>query len=84
MDLLLLLNPILVNGGKGGKPGSNGYGGDGGKGGIGGSSYTYSTSTKLNIPDSSGASHTTYSTRWHTNPGGLDGPPGVPGNDGNA
>lgn len=84
MDLLLLLGPILVEGGSGGKPGKNGRGGCGGPGGRGGSSYTYSTTTTSTYRDSNGHTQTQYHTHWHTNPGGFDGPPGPSGYDGSA
>ncbi|CDW71365.1 UNKNOWN [Stylonychia lemnae] len=84
MDLLLLLGPIKIKGGPGGELGRNGHGGCGGRGGRGGSSYTYSTTTTSTYRDSNGNTQTQYHTHWHTNPGGIDGPPGNSGHNGNA
>lgn len=84
MDLLILLAPILIQGGNGGHAGSNGHGGCGGRGGRGGSSYTYSTQTSTSYRDSNGNTQTSHQTHWHTNPGGCDGPSGNSGYNGNA
>ena len=84
MDLLLLLGPILIQGGKGGRAGVNGSGGAGGMGGMGGASYTWTTTSHHTTYDGQGRSHTTTQTHWHTNPGGFPGPPGIPGRNGSA
>jgi hypothetical protein len=54
MDLLLMLAPIKVHGGKGGAAGRNGVGGAGGPGGRGGRPHTYSTTTYEHYHDANG------------------------------
>ena len=54
MDLLLMLGPILVSGGKGGAAGENGHGGRGGPGGSGGNSYSWTTTSYEHYTDHNG------------------------------
>ena len=54
MDLLLLLAPILVQGGRGGSRGTNGHGGQGGPGGRGGSSHSWTTHSHEHYTDHNG------------------------------
>ncbi len=54
MDLLMMLAPILVDGGLGGKSGRNGAGGHGGSGGSGGSSYSWTTTSHSHYTDANG------------------------------
>eukprot|EP00347_Sterkiella_histriomuscorum_P009341 403341583 len=84
MDLLMMLGPICIEGGRGGSAGRNGHGGAGGPGGRGGSSYTYSTTSTSTYRDSNGNTQTQHHTHWHTNPGGMNGPSGNSGHDGSA
>lgn len=84
MDLLSMLGPIKVNGGKGGKAGLNGRGGFGGPGGRGGSSYSWTTTTYSHYTDANGHRHTRSHTNYHSNPGGFDGPGGPDGYPGAA
>ena len=84
MDLLLLLGPILIQGGKGGRAGVNGSGGAGGMGGMGGASYSWTTTSHHTQTDGQGRSYTTTQTHYHSNPGGMPGPPGIPGRNGSA
>ena len=84
MDLLLMLSPILVDGGLGGKAGRNGRAGCGGPGGRGGSSHSWTTTSYSYYTDSNGHRQTRTHTDYHSNPGGVDGPHGPDGYPGNA
>ena len=84
MDLLLMLAPILFQGGHGGEAGYNGTGGRGGPGGMGGSSYSWTTTSHEHYTDSQGHRQSRTHTQYHSNPGGFSGPAGPDGYDGGA
>jgi len=84
MDLLMMISPILVDGGLGGKAGRNGRAGSGGPGGRGGSSHSWTTTSYSYYTDSNGHRQTRSHTDYHSNPGGIDGPYGPDGYPGNA
>ncbi|WBA86798.1 hypothetical protein [Endozoicomonas sp. GU-1] len=77
-DLLMLFNTPDVRGGAHGRGGKGGYGGPGGDGGKGGESHHYVTTETCT--DSSGRTQTRFKT--HYQPGGSQGPHGLPGQDG--
>lgn len=54
MDLLLMIAPIKIKGGRGGDSGLNGHGGSGGPGGQGGSSYSWTTTSYEHYTDANG------------------------------
>lgn len=84
MDLLLMLGPILVEGGCGGSSGRNGRGGSGGPGGPGGSGHSWTTTRTEHYTDANGHRQTRHHTESHYNPGGHTGPRGPDGYGGNA